>query len=165
MSHTQRLVCLAVLSLAACAATDTTSGPAAGSFELQMEREVDGQRYHYLLEVPGAAERPDDGWPLLVFLHGAGERGEDLSRVGIHGPVGLVGEVPELGACLLAAPQCPGGGWWQTGALTALVDELLTRPDVDPDRVYLTGLSMGGYGTWNLLAASPERFAAGAASR
>jgi len=156
----RRSASLAALVPVACAATELVVEPAAGSFELTMGSEVDGQRYRYLLEVPPADERPEAGWPLLIFLHGAGERGDDLARVDVHGPPKLLDEIPELGRCILAAPQCPEDQWWQPGTLTAFLAELDARPDVDKSRIYLTGLSMGGYGTWDLLAAHPQRFAA-----
>jgi len=148
--------CLFFASLASCSATM----PATGSLERTMEHAVDGQQYNYLLEVPDAAERPEAGWPILIFLHGAGERGDDLERVRFHGPPKLVATFPELASCVLAAPQCPADEWWQLSTLGTFVEELLERPDIDPDRVYLTGLSVGGYATWNLLAAYPDVFAA-----
>ena len=61
---------------------------------------------------------------------------------------------------IVASPQCPTGEWWDADALGALVDEVEERHAVDPDRIYVTGLSMGGYGTWRLAQAQPERFAA-----
>jgi len=127
-----------------------------------MEAEVDGQRLRYLFTVPGSEERPDAGWPLVLFLHGAGERGDDLARVRVHGPPKLTDEIPELTRCVLVAPQCPLEDWWQAATLEALVDEVETLVEVDASRLYVTGLSMGGYGTWALLARTPERFAAAA---
>ncbi len=156
MPRPQRAPSILFAALLGCAST----APATDSFERVMDREVDGVRYRYQLEVPSSAERPDPGWPLLIFLHGSGERGSDLALVATHGPPKLVGEVPELESCVLAAPQCPEDQWWRVSTLSALVEELAARPDVDPDRIYLTGLSMGGYGTWDLLAALPDRFAA-----
>lgn len=163
MNLAERALGVAVLLLLAACGSTGLPASATGSLELSMEHPVDGQQYNYLLEVPDAAERPEAGWPILIFLHGAGERGDDLERVRFHGPPKLVAEVatiPELARCVLAAPQCPADEWWQLSTLGTFVDELLERPDVDPDRVYLTGLSIGGYATWNLLAAYPDVFAA-----
>ena len=103
--------------------------------------------------------------------HGAGERGSDLSRVAKHGPTKLIhGEnlSPAEAAIaplvrdsfIVAAPQCPEGSWWNPTDVLALIDHLLATQPVDPNRIYLTGLSMGGYGTWGWAGARPERFAA-----
>jgi predicted peptidase len=147
---------LLVTVLCSCSATP----PPAGTFECEMECEVEGQAYSYLLEVPDAAGRPAKGWPVLLFLHGAGERGDDLELVRFHGPLKLMAEVPQLTRCVLVGPQCPADQWWQPSTLGSLLDEVLARTDVDLDRVYVTGLSMGGYATWGLLSSFPERFAA-----
>ncbi|MEZ6048073.1 MAG: prolyl oligopeptidase family serine peptidase [Planctomycetaceae bacterium] len=61
---------------------------------------------------------------------------------------------------ILVAPQCPEGSWWYPNELDALLDQLEEKYKVDPDRIYITGLSMGGYGTWSLASYCPERLAA-----
>lgn len=118
----------------------------------------------YLLYRPEAA--PGNGGerrPLLLFLHGAGERGDGLERVKLQGLPRLLGEGLELPAFVLA-PQCPGGRWWPepglVGALGALLDEAERALPVDPERLLVTGISMGGFGTWALALAQPRRFAA-----
>ena len=126
----------------------------------EMTREVDGHRYRYLLHVP-ADDAPPAGWPLVLFLHGAGERGDDIELVKVHGPPKLLATNDALRGSVLVSPQCPTDSWWRPGALAALVEEVLAaHPTVDRDRLYVTGLSMGGYGTWGLLAAYPDLFAA-----
>jgi predicted peptidase len=97
--------------------------------------------------------------PLLLFLHGMGERGHDLSLVKKHGPPRVIEGGTEL-PFVIAAPQCAEGAVWQPHSLLALVDDLLERYDLDSRRVYVTGLSMGGSGTWALANAHPDRFAA-----
>lgn len=114
----------------------------------------------YLLYLPkGYADK--DQWPLLVFLHGAGERGSDLELVKKHGPPKLIEEGKDM-PFIVVSPQCPNGQWWTAKPLelTALLDEVCAKHKVDKDRIYLTGLSMGGFGTWSLAAYSPDRFAA-----
>jgi predicted peptidase len=114
----------------------------------------------YLLYLPkGYADQ--EKWPLLVFLHGAGERGSDLNLVKKHGPPKLIEEGKDM-PFIVVSPQCPSGQWWTAKPLelTALLDEVCAKHKVDKDRVYLTGLSMGGFGTWTLAAYSPDRFAA-----
>jgi len=98
-------------------------------------------------------------WPLMLFLHGAGERGADVQRVGIHGPPSLVKQGKEF-PFIVIAPQCPEGERWQEEALLQLLDHVVHDYAVDTNRVYLTGLSMGGFGTWKLGISHPERFAA-----
>ena len=112
----------------------------------------------YLLYLPKEYEEKE-AWPLMLFLHGAGERGEDISLVKKHGPPKLVEEGKEF-PFIVVSPQCPKGRWWQTLELTTLLDEIEEKYKVDKDRIYVTGLSMGGFGTWALAAYQPERFAA-----
>ncbi len=114
----------------------------------------------YLISLPADYdERPS--WPLLLFLHGAGERGNDLELVKKHGPPKLI-EQGKSFPFVVVSPQCPSDRWWTTEmtALTALLDEVSSKYKIDKDRVYLTGLSMGGFGTWMLAAYTPDRFAA-----
>ena len=114
----------------------------------------------YLRYLPeGYVENGTERWPLVLFLHGAGERGDDLDRVKVHGPPRLVEEGQRF-PFILVSPQQPEGSWWSVDALTGLLDEVTRDLRVDPARVYVTGLSMGGYGTLALVAAHPERFAA-----
>ncbi len=114
----------------------------------------------YLLYLPKDYDAKDK-WPLLVFLHGAGERGDDLELVKKHGPPKLVEDGKDL-PFIVVSPQCPSGEWWSSKPLelTALIDEIVATQKVDESRIYLTGLSMGGFGTWMLAAYTPERFAA-----
>lgn len=125
--------------------------------KLSVDRSV---RYElpYLLAEPEGIDGP---WPVVLFLHGAGERGDDLDLVAVHGPPKQLREGRRL-PFLMVAPQCPQDSWWnwQTEALIALLDEIQADHPVDPDRIYLTGLSMGGMGTWELATRYPERFAA-----
>ena len=110
----------------------------------------------------GYDAEPDRRWPLLVFLHGAGERGDSLALVGVHGPVKERRAGRDL-PFVIVAPQVPEGRRWTVGRVVAATDDALARYRIDPDRVYLTGLSMGGFGTWEAIAEVPERFAAAVA--
>ena len=99
-------------------------------------------------------------FPLLLFLHGAGERGTDLDKMAA---VGLPHEIEENGLTLpmiTVCPQCPEGSWWNERGLLALLDEVISQYQVDESRVYVTGLSMGGRGTWRLAELAPEKIAA-----
>lgn len=110
---------------------------------------------------PGYDDNPSGRWPLILFLHGAGERGSDPELVKQHGIARVVEEKPDF-PFITISPQCPAGTWWafELPMLDALLEHALGAYRADPDRVYCTGLSMGGYGTWNLTAAYPDRFAA-----
>ena len=100
-------------------------------------------------------------WPLILFLHGRGERGSDLEQVKLHGLPRRIADGDDF-PFVIVAPQCPAGSYWtlELEALNALLDDVLARYRVDPSRVYLTGLSMGGAGTWYMAGRYPERFAA-----
>lgn len=114
----------------------------------------------YLISLPpGYEAEGETRWPLVVFLHGAGERGGDLSKVAVHGPPKRVAE-GEAFPFLLVSPQCPEGEWWTEQPVLELIDSLEEKYRIDPSRIYLTGLSMGGYGTWHFACLAPERFAA-----
>ncbi len=112
----------------------------------------------YLLYLPEDYAQKDS-WPMLLFLHGAGERGSDLNRVKVHGPPKLI-ESGKKFPFIVVSPQCPQGQWWQPHELSALVDEIVEKCKVDTERIYVTGLSMGGFGTWSLAGFAPDRFAA-----
>lgn len=116
--------------------------------------------YPHLLHLPATyGEDTETKWPLLVFLHGAGERGAVLDLVKQHGPPKLAAAGQDL-PFITVSPQCPAGEWWLPARVVDLVDSLSAAYRVDTERIYLTGLSMGGYGTWNIAARYPHKFAA-----
>lgn len=124
------------------------------TFEKQVTVKLD-----YLAYVPKDYDKDKDKkWPLIVFLHGAGERGTDIEKVKVHGPP-KIAEAKEL-PFVIVSPQCPPERWWDVPVLSMWLDNVMTKYRVDPDRVYLTGLSMGGFGTWSWAEAQPKRFAA-----
>lgn len=114
----------------------------------------------YWLSVPDALKDSAEPVPLVIFLHGAGERG-GLDKASIHGIARRVKEGEQFPFMTLV-PSCPAHDWWFTHipTLNALLDQILADYPVDPRRVYLTGLSMGGSGTWHWAMHNPERFAA-----
>ena len=115
---------------------------------------------NYLLYLPkDYVESNDKDFPLVLFLHGAGERGDDLEKVKIHGLPKLINEGKEF-SFIVVSPQCPENMFWNADVLSALLDEIEANYRVDTNRVYVTGLSMGGNGTWSLALAEPHRFAA-----
>ncbi len=115
---------------------------------------------NYLLFLPKDSDaKAAKRWPLIFFLHGAGERGTNIWKVATHGPPKKVAADPDF-PFIVVSPQCPEGQVWSNDVLLVLLDEITRKYPVDMGRVYLTGLSMGGYGTWSLGLAHPEKFAA-----
>ena len=115
---------------------------------------------NYLLYLPDDHERHDD-WPLIVYLHGSGERGDDVDLVRVHGLPRLLDEGLMLPA-VVVSPQCPSGQLWtrQLPAVKGLIDRLVLRHGVDPKRIAATGLSLGGAGACELVSLYPETFTA-----
>lgn len=114
----------------------------------------------YLLHLP-ANYQSDQRWPLILFLHGYGQSGDDVDAVRAQGIARIVSEQPDF-PFIAVAPQCPWHTWWPELAedLDVLLDQISSSYAVDPARIYLTGLSMGGFGTWYLGTTRPQRFAA-----
>jgi predicted peptidase len=112
----------------------------------------------YLLYLPKDYQK-QESWPLLLFLHGSGERGDDLELVKKHGPPKLIAAGQDF-PFIVVSPQCPQDRRWEPIELVALLDDLEGKYKVDSDRIYVTGLSMGGFGTWELAAFAPHRLAA-----
>ena len=115
-------------------------------------------KYDYLLFLPEGYAKSRKRWPLMLFLHGAGESGTNLLKIKKLGPPNIVDSKPDF-PFILVSPQSPGNGW-NPDALNALLDDVIHNYRVDKDRVYLTGPSMGGTATWTLASAHPEKFAA-----
>jgi len=164
MQNTTRcLAAAALLALVAGCATPTAAPsnptpvqrPEQFHFEKSLNAEV-----NYLLFLPkGYDSKSKRRWPLILFLHGAGERGTNVWKVATHGPPKIATAQPDF-PFIVVSPQCPDGQTWSKDVLLGLLDDIVARYAVDKGRVYLTGLSMGGYGTWDLGLSYPERFAA-----
>jgi predicted peptidase len=182
------LLALCVAPFALAADTQTVA-----TFEKTITRKVG---YQYLLSLPTGYEATSDKkWPVILFLHGSGERGTDPWKVAVHGPPKLIrGPVPATAAptpapgtkappppppetpearalreqsaaflkanFIVVSPQCPANTWWDDDGVLGLLDDIAAKYRTDPTRHYLTGLSMGGYGTWSVGLKYPERFAA-----
>lgn len=125
--------------------------------------EIGGTTYPYVVWVP-ASFTPGRSWPVILFLHGAGERGNDGWRQTAVGLGAAIRSNPAwFDEAIVVMPQAPEGEAWlraPADAAMAALDRTLEELSGDPDRVYLTGLSLGGYGTWHLATAFPDRFAA-----
>ena len=149
---------LALLPGCASSPQTTATGPGmhAESFTGTVTRTVSAQ---YLISLPEGYGAADQKWPLVLFLHGVGERGSDLELVKKHGPPRLIAEGKTF-PFIMVAPQCPEGQWWSEDVLAALLNKIENDYNVDKSREYVTGLSMGGFGTWRLAMFNPNRFAA-----
>lgn len=130
------------------------------AFQAEVTRDVSGK---YALFLPEQYGKDNIRLPLILFLHGSGERGVDLEKVKKLG-VPRVAMKQKGFPFIVLAPQCPPGRWWTdievTEMVMAMLDEVTEKYLVDTDRIYLTGLSMGGFGTWWLAQQYPDRFAA-----
>ena len=116
---------------------------------------VEKHELGYALQIPLNTKEKK---PLMIFLHGSGEKGNDIEKVKIHGPFKYL-KTHKLDAYVLA-PQCPDNEYWDSEVLYRLILKIQKENNIDVSRIYLTGLSMGGWGAWNLAFAHPEMFAA-----
>jgi len=117
-------------------------------------------RYDYLLHVPNSYGKSQKAYPLIIYLHGGSHRGNDLTKLKQYGPPHALEQGRQIDA-LIAPPQCPEGKYWSTeNWFDSLYAELTQTYRIDPKRIYLTGVSMGGYGTWQTAVAHPTAFAA-----
>jgi predicted peptidase len=98
-------------------------------------------------------------WPVLLFLHGSGESGQDIEKVKLHGPPQLI-ESGKKFPFIVVSPQSDVPSGWDTDQLYKILQRVKRTYRVDASRIYLTGLSMGGYGTWALAMKYPDEFAA-----
>ncbi|WP_338874776.1 PHB depolymerase family esterase [Spirosoma sp. SC4-14] len=117
-------------------------------------------KYPYLLYLPNDYATSKGSYPLVIYLHGGSQRGNDLNKLKVYGLPSLV-EKGNHYSFIIASPQCPDGKFWSTDNwFEPLYAELINRYRIDTKRVYLTGISMGGYGAWQTAVAYPDRFAA-----
>jgi len=157
------LTTTAVLALPLCLAgqpADTSNPQSVQTPKQYQFTKTLSAQVNYLLFLPkGYDAKGEKRWPLMLFLHGAGERGTNLWKVTTHGPPKNVATQPDF-PFILVSPQCPEHQLWSRDVLLGLLDDIIAAYAVDTNRVYLTGISMGGYGTWDLGMTHPERFAA-----
>lgn len=149
------LVMIAILPWGCSADAGTTE-----SGELRQSHTAE-YRLPYVLTLPaGHGDQTDQRWPLVVHLHGGAARGDDVDELLDYPPVKILArkKLPFV----IVSPLCPEHEYWDrhAEAVRLLIDELIATRSVDPERVYLMGQSMGGYGTWYLAHRFPERFAA-----
>lgn len=146
--------------IAACALACTLHAPvhaetAWSTVPGQHAETFEGTQFQLYLPPLKAGER----LPLLVFLHGSGERGDDVEKVKVHGPPKLAAQGRQL-PFIVISPLLGKDQDWDAARIMALIDAAQARLPVDAGRIYLTGLSRGGHATWNIAAQYPQRFAA-----
>lgn len=147
--------------------------------ELTVKREFvkDGYKLLYRLHEPAKCES-GRRYPLVLFLHGAGERGNDNTKTLVHGVVPICKYAMKHGDAFVVAPQCPAGKKWvnqdwsvqsmrrpkapteEMVAVMALLDDICAKHPIDRTRISVTGISMGGFGTWDIVARKKGFFAA-----
>ncbi len=149
---------LAVLVAAAAAAE---SGPPVGRSVHRLPLHSPGADHvNYLLDVPPAyAREPSASWPLIVFLHGSEQRGDDPSLLDGMAPLAFADQETDF-PFIVVVPQCPRNTDWQPPMVKSVIDSVEAGLRIDRSRVYLTGFSMGGLGTWQTAADYPGTFAA-----
>ena len=154
---------MALAALATVAATRPAPEPVPLPEGVQFARPAPTGSYPYQLFLPrGYAADGQQRWPLVIFLHGSGERGSDIEVVKKNGPPKIIAAHPGS-PFILVSPQLEvgaDGSRWDTAKLDALLADLRRTYRIDANRIYLTGLSLGGYGTWDWALKRPDLFAA-----
>jgi predicted peptidase len=115
------------------------------------------EHLNYLEYIP---QKADQKLPLLIYVHGAGSRGSDLRQMARIGPL----REPVIGKCaeaLIVAPQCHENSWFDLFHIfTEFIEYNIKRDIVDENRIYIVGVSMGAYATWQMCMSHPDWFAA-----
>jgi predicted peptidase len=156
-SMTMKLVFIMALLAASIGSSAQSNKHQYGNYSGSITRVVSSE---YLITFP--EEYTDESrelFPLLVFLHGSGERGNDTELLKVHGPLKQIDQGKKFPFIILA-PQCPLNQDFDTETVFAVIEDVVNKHKVDRDRIYVTGLSMGGAATWNLAMAYPGYFAA-----
>ena len=168
---TRRILSLTALLLASLAAWAAEKPDLEKLFEAKTFTQGKASLSYRLLK-PATIDK-DKTYPLVIFLHGSGERGKDNKAQLKHGVADFASEERiKKSPCFLIAPQCPTGRLWSLSAKSSadaepgklvldLIEKTCKDLPIDQKRIYITGLSMGGYGTWTLMAHKPDLFAAG----
>lgn len=140
---------------------NSANGQKSASGSLTSQKFEETVPLNYLLYLPENYDpNRKEGYPTILFLHGAGERGDNVNVLTMWGPPKIAKE--EGLPFIVISPQCPKGHWWTSMMypLKSLLDYSIKTYNIDTSRIYLTGLSMGGYGTFAFSLLYPGYFAA-----
>jgi predicted peptidase len=137
--------------------------PSIANFQKKFIQDEKGNPFNYRFFAP--ITKKGERYPLVIFLHGAGERGQDNMLQIVMSKGALVwaeAETQEKNPCYVVAPQCPRNSYWNDNCnlVLQMLRDIKGKYAIDLNRIYLTGLSMGAYGTWKLIQDNPELFAA-----
>jgi predicted peptidase len=118
-------------------------------------------KYNYLLHVPEDYEKyPDKKWPVIFYLHGRHASGKNLQSLKRYGLPYYLSKGKKMDF-IVVSPQCPWGkNWASDDWFNPVYDEVASKLRTDDNRIYLIGMSMGGFGTWEIASRMPDRFAA-----
>ena len=160
------MLCLIALILSiGCAGPRNLEKQQIATFERDATWDVLDMEVRYLLYLPpgyNAVQNANRRWPLIIYMHGIGENGGDPSRIanvpGLPRDLETGLDVPAI----IVSPHNTGEmrDLWYTDAMVALIENVEQRYRVDPDRIYLTGVSLGAYTAWSMASIMPQRFAA-----
>jgi len=141
-----------------CFAASLTAKTPGGNSPLIKEK---SKTYPYLAYLPDGYDKGDaKAWPLIIYLHGSSCKGNNLERLKKYGPPFYLERGMGVDAIVIS-PQCPSNKNWTVGTwFESFYKELKDKYNIDPSRVYLTGMSLGGFGTWDIASRYPEYFAA-----
>ena len=158
------LIFLSLLALAS-SASEASPRQTAQSLPPEIAAKTDNLNKDFWLYLPKRYQESQEKLPLILFLHGSSRRGVDIEQVKANGLPPVLDSKDDF-PFVVASPQAmskyPWQECWRPDDLILLLDHLISNYQVDPDRIYLTGLSMGGFGTWACLAKHSDRFAAAA---
>jgi predicted peptidase len=115
--------------------------------------------YQYLLYLPENYLISGKKWPLILYLHGLSEAGSDLKMLKTRGLPKVLDKGVNV-PFVVVSPQCPAGEYWLPETLITLLERVVGEHHIDEDRIYLTGISLGGYGVWRTAIDNPGTFAA-----
>ena len=131
-------------------------------YEKSASFDIEAKRLNYILTAPNDVKEGEK-LPLIVFLHGAGERGDDVEKLKVYCVPKLFTKNEEHVRAYTLSPQCPAHPftWYDfKNEVMALIDEIIAQNQIDPKKVSLCGISMGGFGTWEIAMQVPHMFAA-----
>jgi predicted peptidase len=180
MLYRLAVTCCFLFAIVASSMNKITTADELDRFEAREYTDASGAKLLYRLLKPKDYDKTKK-YPLVLFFHGAGERGNDNKKQLVHGMRDFASDkIMEQYPCFVVAPQCPSGVQWVDTPWSALSHEMPDKPtqpmrmsidlvgelekefSIDSNRLYVTGLSMGGFGTWDTIQRNPDMFAAAA---